>query len=284
MFSPIFTSGKLKTMTKFITETSRRLVSSLDEDFEACQEVNLRTKFHKFSMDTITSCTYSIDAESFKNEDSKFLLYAREIFKKDMIDFAKFIGPLFPGIGHVMEFLGITVCKAESTKFFYNVVKKTVEHRIQTKERQNDLIDLMIDAMKDPEDITADKMENVSQFDRDAQLIGHKVKKKEFDLPSLAATAFVMLVGGYETTGSMLCNLGWALATNPDIQHRLQKEVDEAMEANGGELPDYKATLELEYLDMVIHETLRRFPPLPLLHRVCNDDWNLPGHPGLKVT
>ena len=40
---------------------------------------------------------------------------------------------------------------------------------------------------------------------------------------------------------------------------------------------------EMEYLDMVIHETLRLFPPSPILIRVCTEDYAVPGHPQLTV-
>lgn len=283
-FSPIFTSGKMKAMTEFIAETSRRLVRSFDKDFEAGQEVDLRSRFNKFSMDTISSCAFGIDAQSFADEDSKFVFYARDIFRRNMTDFAKFIAAMIPGVRHMMGFLGISAFKPEPTLFFYDVVKRTVEHRIETKERRNDLIDLMIDAMKDPEAVAAAaEAEDLDQFEKDAQLVGHKAKKKEFDLISLVATAIIMLVAGYDTTGNTLGILAWVLATNPDIQRRLQEEVDEATEANGGQLPDYKATLEMEYLEMVLQETLRRYSPIAILQRVCNEDWDVPGHPGLKV-
>lgn len=274
MFSPIFTSGKLKAMTKFIAETSQQLIKSFDKDFEAGQEVDVKSRFNEFSMDTISSCAFGIKTQTLSNEDKKFILYAKEYFRKDMIDFAKFIGPMIPGVKQAMDFFGIAVFKAESTMFFFDVVKRTVEHRIQAKERRNDFIDLMIDVMRDPEDITAEK---------DPHIIDHKTKKKDFDLISLAATAIVMLVGGFETTGNTLGILAWALATNPNVQRKLQEEVDEAVEANGGNLPDYNETLEMEYLDMVMQETVRCYPPIPVLARVCNEDWDVPGYPGLKV-
>ena len=39
----------------------------------------------------------------------------------------------------------------------------------------------------------------------------------------------------------------------------------------------------MEYLDMVIHETLRLFSPSPVQIRVCTEDYNVPGHPNLII-
>ena len=39
----------------------------------------------------------------------------------------------------------------------------------------------------------------------------------------------------------------------------------------------------MEYLDMVIHETLRLFSPAQILIRVCTEDYAVPGHPQLTI-
>ena len=48
------------------------------------------SKFHScctfYSMDTIASAAFGIDAESFTNDKSKFIEYAKNIFKSRLID------------------------------------------------------------------------------------------------------------------------------------------------------------------------------------------------------
>ena len=61
--------------------------------------------------------------------------------------------------------------------------------------------------------------------------------------------------------------VAYILATHPDIQDRLRDEVDRGYEENGGKMPKYAAVQEMEYLDMIIHETLRRYAPLAILTR-----------------
>ena len=43
--------------------------------------------------------------------------------------------------------------------------------------------------------------------------------------------------------------------------------MDRAYEESEGKMPKYAAIQEMEYLDMVIHETLRRFNPLAIITR-----------------
>ena len=48
-----------------------------------------------------------------------------------------------------------------------------------------------------------------------------------------------MLFLGYDTTAQTLAYAGYELARNPEIQKRLQDEVDAAYEDANGEEPDY---------------------------------------------
>ena len=157
----------------------------------------------------------------------------------------------------------------------------------------------MIDAMKN--ELNGDDV-NDEQYDQDARLshrccmlltieckIVAKHKhffrrtNKEFDLVDLGATAFVMLVAGFDTTSQTLSYVGYILATHPEIQEKLKEEVDEAYDENGGMMPTYYAIQEMEYLDMVIHETLRCTNPVPFLSRVCTKDYTVPEYPQVTI-
>ena len=47
-----------------------------------------------------------------------------------------------------MRLLKIAVTKAEETNFFYEVVLESLKQRRESKVRRNDMIDLMMDAIK----------------------------------------------------------------------------------------------------------------------------------------
>jgi cytochrome P450 len=66
-FSPIFTSGKMKAMMVFIRETGKRLTDEVGKHAAAASEFELKDVFGKFSMDTIASCAFGVDAQSFSS-------------------------------------------------------------------------------------------------------------------------------------------------------------------------------------------------------------------------
>lgn len=68
----------------------------------------------------------------------------------------------------------------------------------------------------------------------------------------------------------------YELALNPDIQKRLRNEITTGIERNGGKLT-YDLLFDLKYLDMVVNETLRKFPPVFLIMRKSSKDFKIPG-------
>ena len=278
-FTPIFTSGKIKGMARLINDISVKLIDSLDADARSGQEFDTRVKFGKFSMDSIASCAFGVDAQSFSNNDTKFVKNAREIFRRKLVDGLKFLGLMIPGGKKLMGAAGICMTKPEN-RFFYNIVKTAVEKRKESNQRRNDLIDLMIDAMED--NLEHEEGQDEGQFHDDSKL-SHKRKTKDFDIMTLCATAFIILVAGYDTTGMTLGYVAYILATHPEIQDKLRNEVDKSFEENEGKMPKYAAVQEMEYLDMIIYETLRRFTPVAALGRVCTEDYQVPGYPGVTI-
>lgn len=59
------------------------------------------------------------------------------------------------------------------------------------------------------------------------------------------------LVAGFDTSSSLLCFLAYELALNPDIQVRLQEEIDEVLARNDGKIT-YAELMKMKYIDMVI--------------------------------
>lgn len=62
------------------------------------------------------------------------------------------------------------------------------------------------------------------------------------------------------------------LAKQPDIQRRVREEIREKL--NGQPLT-YEGISEMNYLHQVVSETLRLYPPAPLLDRVAIDDYKV---------
>lgn len=67
----------------------------------------------------------------------------------------------------------------------------------------------------------------------------------------------------------------YELARNKDIQDRLRNEILNAVKENNGKLT-YDIIFDLKYLDMVINETLRKYPPAFIIFRRSKEDFKIP--------
>ena len=187
-FTPIFTSGKMKGMVGFIDTVAKNLQDSFEREAQSEQPFDLKEKFGKFSMDTIASCAFGMDAQSFTDEESRFVFNAKSIFRlvhtfspsigskgkicffrRSFSDFIKFIGYLLPGGSHLMQAMEIPLSKKAETEFFCNLIETTLNHRQQSGTRRNDLIDLMLDAMKNPTEVSQEE-DSTEQIHRDSKI------------------------------------------------------------------------------------------------------------------
>jgi cytochrome P450 family 9 len=77
------------------------------------------------------------------------------------------------------------------------------------------------------------------------------VLKTEWDDDDLAAQVVLFFLAGFDTASTLLCFAAHLLATHPDVQSRLQEEIDMTLNKDGGNLT-YEAVHGMKYLNMVL--------------------------------
>lgn len=95
-------------------------------------------------------------------------------------------------------------------------------------------------------------------------LIEGLLKKKEewnLGLDKLEANASLLIIGGSETTATLLSGVTYLLLTNPATLDRLTEEVRSAF-SNGQEI-DLISVSKLTYMLACLDEALRMYPPVP---------------------
>jgi hypothetical protein len=73
----------------------------------------------------------------------------------------------------------------------------------------------------------------------------------ELDDEDIISQSILFFLAGFHTTSTLLCFVCHQLATHPDVQIRLQQEIDKTLEENGGKFT-YEAVHSMKYLDMVV--------------------------------
>ncbi len=90
-----------------------------------------------------------------------------------------------------------------------------------------------------------------------------------------------MLIAGHETTAAVLTWALFELTKNPDKMAKVRAEIDEVL---GDRTPTYDDIKRMQYLRLVVAETLRMYPEPPLLIRRCRTQNDLPKGGGRDAT
>jgi len=83
------------------------------------------------------------------------------------------------------------------------------------------------------------------------------VVKTEWDDDDLAAQVVAFFLAGFDSISTLLCFAAHQLATHPDVQSRLQEEIDMTLNRDGGNLT-YEAVHGMKYLDMVVSGIMKK--------------------------
>ncbi|KAF2887071.1 hypothetical protein ILUMI_19102, partial [Ignelater luminosus] len=91
----------------------------------------------------------------------------------------------------------------------------------------------------------------------------------------IVAQAGQFFIAGFETVSTTISFTLYELCLQRDIQDRIRSEIKDIL-IKYGEIT-YEGIQEMKYLNMAVCETLRKYPVLPFLDRLCIQDYKVPG-------
>jgi cytochrome P450 family 6 len=105
---------------------------------------------------------------------------------------------------------------------------------------------------------------------------GYKHDGNTLSIDEIAAQCFVFFIAGFETSSTTMTFAMYELSKHQELQDKVRDEVNTVLAKHEGKIT-YEAIQEMKYMDQVINETLRKYPPLPLITRMCVRDYKIPG-------
>lgn len=273
ILSPAFTSSKMKTMFVLVTECGKQLADFLEKCYnnhipeKHCKiekgdgdmlVVELKDLFTRYTNDVIATSAFGVGVDSLQNPSNEFYLMGKEACNfggtRALIMMAY---ELFPKL---MQMLKFTLIPKYITKFFSELIKDTMTTREREGIERPDLVQMLMQAKKE-------HLQN---------------EKRVLDDDDLIAQAFLFFLGGFESTSTVMCFACHEMGVNPEIQSKLQQEIDTAMKESGGNI-SYETIHSMKYLDMVISETLRMYPPTVVVDRACIKPYTLQADPPVEM-
>ncbi|XP_008108756.1 thromboxane-A synthase isoform X1 [Anolis carolinensis] len=268
VLTPAFSTARIKEMAPLINQACDILLSNLKVYADSGRAFDIQRNYSCFTLDIVVSMAFGIQLDSFKNSNDTFVKNSKIFFEPAFSRPLLILTIAFPFI--MIPLLRILPNKKreEVNRFFIDTVKNTIALRDQQdpNERRRDFLQLMLDARSSDNDVTVEHFDFINQADFDVKTSETaanqslpKKQQKRLSEDEIAGQASLFLIAGYETTNSILSFATYVLATNPSCQEKLLQETDEFFFKH--DFPDYKNIHELPYLDMVIAETLRMYPP-----------------------
>ncbi|KAF2887244.1 hypothetical protein ILUMI_18929 [Ignelater luminosus] len=276
VLSPSFTSNKMKFMFQLISECAEKFTEYFEKQSDKVVSVEMKEMFTRFTNDAIATTAFGVTVDSLNEKNNEFYLMGQEFSNVGGARALRFVGySVFPAL---MRLLRISMFPSSFTDFFRCIIKETIEVREKHGTVRPDMIHLLLQTRAG---------KSLKEDDHNVDEIGFAVvdepstvkaeiqsRKTPLTDDEITAQALLFFSAGFETTATLSCFMSYELAVNPDIQEILQKEIDEALDKCNGKIT-YDVLLGMKYMDMVVSETLRKWPPGIALERRCVNNYTL---------
>ncbi|XP_037043807.1 cytochrome P450 9e2-like isoform X2 [Bradysia coprophila] len=272
--SPTFTGGKIRRIFQIFDSSAKKMVRYITDQLTESSEVELRPNVHKLTMDIIMSAAFGIETNIFEDPNSLYAVMGNKIltqFAKVSTVLKFFLLWLSPKMAKILK---VKITDDEADQFLSKVIRESLRLRRDNGTRREDFLQIMLEAqlgqLPEEDENQLDDHEINAKLSSDA---GQSVTITE---DVIIANCFVFLLGGFDTTESTLSFAIYELAVNPEIQDRLYLEIKAAVDDNHGEF-SYDIIQGLRYLDMIVFETLRKYPPFSRTDRRSVKAFTVPG-------
>lgn len=250
--TPLFTPSKLKNMFYIMDKSGRDFIEYLKNNPEK-QKGNALDTLTTFCCASIGGAVFGIGSKS--TFESPFLACTRQAFSPSFLKNMKFsLNNLSPPL---FKMLNLKFFK-QHEEFFIGAIKSVLRQRERECNERHDFVDICLSIQKSG---------NIKHDES-----GINIKPTD---ELLAAQGFFFFAAGVETAATVIFGVLIEVGRHPDIRNKVQEEIDRVFEKYQNELTA-DAIKEMEYLENVLNEALRVYPPLSFLTRRCVEDSVLP--------
>ncbi|CAI2327041.1 unnamed protein product [Caenorhabditis sp. 36 PRJEB53466] len=267
--SPTFSNNSLRKILGSVEDSAVEVMRLLEEKGGKGETLDMLDFYQEFTLDVIGKIAMGqVESKMFENP---MLERVKAIFSDGRKPVLLITG-VFPFTVPFFRGLFTRFSSLQPVFALFDVMEKAVKAKIEQREADaqkgiepgepQDFIDLFLDVQADVEFFEGEAIE-VGEF---AKSQASKVDR-HLTFDEIIGQCFVFLLAGYDTTALSLSYTTYLLARHPDVQRRVQQEMDR-------ECPNPEVTFDqlskLKYTEMVVKETLRMYPLASIVHsRKC---------------
>ncbi|KAK4881418.1 hypothetical protein RN001_004737 [Aquatica leii] len=259
--TPTFTSSKMKFMFNTVLDCSKGLLNVANKLAENNELINIHNVVLRYTSDVIASCAFGVDSNSLENPNSMFVKCAEMIIEQErMMERKEYFSQSFPKIADLIK---LKFIRPEVKRFFNDIVSQIINNRETNNIHRQDFMDLLIQLKNKTMPLNEN---NTTEFENNNTYL---------TVDEIVAQVFLFFSAGYETSSATLTFCFYELALNTVIQDKLRSEIRDTLAEYDGKIT-YEALSKMTYMDMIIKETLRKYPPLLSINRKCVKTYKVP--------
>jgi len=216
--SPVFTSGKLKSMYPTIINKGDNLVAAIEEKMKTNSTIEVKDITNRFTVDIISSVAFGMEADTLKKSNERLLTIFKEIFGTTGFAMMKFFFLIaFPNFSKTIK---LRMFSKNISDFFMDVVGNNIKQREESNDNRTDFLNMLI------------QLKNKGSIDGE-----FSTEKKKLTLNEIMAQAFLFFFAGSDTSSTAISFALTELGNNMEIQEKLRKEIEEKLRTQMVNLP-----------------------------------------------
>ncbi|EFA04674.1 probable cytochrome P450 6a23 [Tribolium castaneum] len=244
--SPSFTAGKMKSIYNIVVHNCENLVKVFQPLAETRTVIDIKDILMRFTADVIGSTSFGIDCNSLDHPDTEFSRMVNRISNHSGWKLLRVA--LEEGLQNPGNIEKIAYNDKVVEDFFTNLVKETMEYRDKNNIIRNDFLHMLM------------------QLRESAGM----------SLKEIVSQSFLFFIAGFKTSALTMCYCIHELAHSQDLQDKVREEIHKNLGRDVSKYA-YEELIALPTLDKVVKETMRKYPPLPMLNRICVKSYQVPG-------
>nr|CAH0100563.1 unnamed protein product [Daphnia galeata] len=252
--TPAFTTGKIKRMSLLIKDCVDKLNNTINAVAQSEGKMNAKLTFSAFTMDVIARCAFGLKIDNLGDKDDPFIKNAQFIFNPPTMKTPLILLPfMYPKL---FSMVGESLFVTKQLKFFLQLLENMLRERAQSEQKYNDFIEVADEA--------------ISEFTKKVDGKPVPMWSPEEIKEIVMGQSTLFMLAGFDTTATTLTNTCFQLARNPDIQEKLHETILRKLEDY--EDVCHEMVQDMPYLEQIIHEVLRFYPPALRIERQCTKD------------
>lgn len=299
LLTPNFSAARMKLISKVIDQKATSLRNHLAKYADSGHLVPVKQLCSHFIGEVMAQSAFGCQIDCLGNgESDEFTFYCNNVLKKRGIFYRCFIGLINKCRRlHVflVKCLGLSffdLVNYKTADYFTSMLKHVLEQRLESMKKgipvPMDYLQMLIN------------MSSLARIHDEAKssklgidVARHKADDKSNNQMSLTvndiiAEMMLVIFAGFETTVTTLHFVLYYLGSHPEIQEKVLNEINYTFTEQtnldaSDKLRSASTVLELDqlskltYTKQAIDETLRLFPPVPVINRIAEHDYAFNG-------